>query len=565
MPLANPYYQDLVDRGYPPLAGYLLKIRQTSKAILPTPTPEPTPQPAPTVVTTAPVVVPTTAPPAAPSPQPTTAAPPAPVTTNSPANPVQTTAAPAPAPATTAPAPAPTVVATSAPTVAVVPGTTTVAPVAPATTAAPITAAAAPHTTNKPGVVPPAASQSTSVLTQTVVNTLIPPLAGTATPTLQPASTGAPSSSGPTTGAIVGIVAAVLLGLAFLIGVGGYLWRRHTKRNEEWTRDSAIRNSFMLPDDAVGEPTMNSGAAQALARSNTYAPPSSRMAPSHSPRPPSMIERHVNHNGMMASFTPGMIVPNPVMQGNPAGYRPGAYTPPDEYHQGELTRQPSAGAYLARGPSPGAYVARGPSPGAYLAREPPTNAGPFAGGYPYEAGVSGDFTPYQQQQYAEITRQLSGPTQSELNRQPSSRAAPGPMGYGLETDGPFADQTSFGAGVQRALTVTYASLSSTQPTASEPTRTGTPSDPNPQQAFFPPAPTPVAAYLELSQAAATPQSANFVQGPEGGVAIAHQGQVGVVGMSRPGPPPGARNNLTVPPNEAQRGSVYEPEDAYGGI
>lgn len=287
---------------------------------------------------------------------------------------------------------------------------------------------------------------------------------------------------------------------------------------------------------------MGTAAALALARSNTYIPPSSRDP--RNPRPPTMIERHMNRAGAGAGgggWAPGMIVPGSALESNATPFGPysNAYTPPAEYHQNQLTREPSGGA------------------GSYGPYTPPQTG----------SGSPPDMTPFQQQQYAEITR--------ELNRQPSRGGAPMPP-YRAESDGPFADPIPFttspppmvnnGPGVQRSLTVTYASLSSARPTDSLPTRTGTPSDPNPQQAFFPPAAGAAAAYPELSQALAMPQSGNLVKVHES-EAIAHQAHIGVMGVDLHSGAGNTNNDtLAVPHNAAaQRESVYEPDDAYGGI
>jgi hypothetical protein len=162
-------------------------------------------------------------------------------------------------------------------------------------------------------------------------------------------------------------------------------------------------------------------------------------------------------------------------------------------------------------------------------------------------------TPYQQQQYAEISRQLdfsedhnhngNYPAPNELNRQPSGgHHEYAQQGFAYEpssyennsflpsvgaTDGPFADSHSnmpnphYQNGINR---------------------TGTPTDHNPQQARR----APQGGYPELSSALTNPSRANFVSVPE---TAPHRAEVGLV----------------VPNGGNKRHSVVDDDDVYGGI
>ncbi|KAI0339687.1 hypothetical protein BDW22DRAFT_1431576 [Trametopsis cervina] len=206
------------------------------------------------------------------------------------------------------------------------------------------------------------------------------------------------------TGTIVGIAAAVVGGLVALFFIGTYFMRRSRRNSDdELNSDALRRQSMMLPD----EPQMRS-------RGN-------------SPRPPSMIEQHLNHGavsydpsfgdhsyygGGQASFAPGQVVTMPPQAWSPHTpnsaqpfYNPMGDTPlgspisPAPYEsfynaQGQLVRQPSngAGVMLNRQPSSGPHAAfsRTPSPGP-------------------NAAFEGQMSPV-------LTRQPSG---AMLNRQPS--------------------------------------------------------------------------------------------------------------------------------------------------
>lgn len=278
-----------------------------------------------------------------------------------------------------------------------------------------------------------------------------------------------------------------------------------------------MRNSMAIADDEWKEkPVIGSKNALTLARAN------SQGGPSATPRPPTMIERRQN------TFQPGEVVnpaqgayyqdpqaaayynygaPAPAAYGaaqydyNQYGQYAGqqqytnAYTPPTEHQQSELTRKPSAPMGRPRGPADAGaeefYAAN--SPVVDDQYYPP----PAAGRHDSATDRHESVTPFQQQQYAEISRQLNVPAPAVT-----------------------ADTTNLG----RSLSTTYSSLNPQAPakTYTEPekgNRSGTPTDNNPQQTYYNP------------PAGATPR---------GGA-------------------------LTAPQQAAHRQSVYDDDDAYGGI
>lgn len=163
-------------------------------------------------------------------------------------------------------------------------------------------------------------------------------------------------------------------------------------------------------------------------------------AADHNPRPPTMIERHVNSASPALAAQRNFSGPGPNFYG---GYAQQSLGPGDvvqpAYGQpvmgygesGQLARQPSSAAFLARQPS----AAAGYGNSAQLARQPSNvialNRQPSAAGYG-AAPANNDYvdldrssvTPFQAAQYAAISRHLKDMdphvprTSDDLNRPP---------------------------------------------------------------------------------------------------------------------------------------------------
>lgn len=163
------------------------------------------------------------------------------------------------------------------------------------------------------------------------------------------------SSSGVSTGAVVGIVAGALLGVVVIAAIIGYLLKKKRSHDDDepspFDRDEFRRTSAMLDDDvdvyAQGgsyggshhghghgdsyggghSPQMSEISMRDLGRSNTYGssalPGLARGGTLQNPRPPTAIMQHYNHQQSMPSFQPGQVVPS-----GPAPYSNFAAPPP---------------------------------------------------------------------------------------------------------------------------------------------------------------------------------------------------------------------------------------------
>ncbi|KAG8946514.1 hypothetical protein FRC03_001356 [Tulasnella sp. 419] len=362
-----------------------------------------------------------------------------------------------------------------------------------------------------------------------------------------PSATAASQDSGAPVGTIIGVIAGGLVGVVVVAATIGWFFRKWSRRKNDKYRNEFMRNSMAIPDgDFTEKAPMGTQNALNLARKNTWG----------SPRPPTMIEQHMNRAGTgagpgaMPSFKPGEVY-NPatnnqgyggypdqggyynngydynntynnvgaaggydqngqyVDYNNQPQYPPQAaaygYTPPNESQQSELTRRPS-------GPGKSTYLSRQPSNGAALstAKEQYSPDHEYAPPAAINEGTRKSVTPYQQQQYDEIHKQLGFENNSynydNNNAQQQDPAAGGATNLG------------------RALSTTYSSLNPQKPSpAAHPdeasARSGTPVDPNPQQVYVPPS-----------------ASNNSLH-------------------------PNARTQ----PNQANRHSVFDADDAYGGM
>jgi len=315
-----------------------------------------------------------------------------------------------------------------------------------------------------------------------------------------------PTASTPATpshvGTIVGAVAGGLVGAVCLIAFISWLIRQHNKRNrgnnDDFDRQSYLRNSMMIPDNApgAGRPVIGTQAALALARANTVGP-----------RPPTMIERKPAYlmasqpspsyaPGQVVSFDPGQVVSPPSSVGGygyPSPMAFAGYTPPAEHHQSELSRRPSGAKLLTRQPTNGGMYDQG------YQQNSPVNYSPdgYHDGYTYpmhpaaDRGMIQSVTPFQAQQYAEITRQLEG--HSDMSSQSFHPISPiEPVGYAIseEPEEPrHGSAQSHEKGLPNPFDEKTARINSTPPTLpplgvddGRLSRTGTPVDPNPQHA-----------------------------------------------------------------------------------
>ncbi|KAG9010678.1 hypothetical protein FRB94_010155 [Tulasnella sp. JGI-2019a] len=298
------------------------------------------------------------------------------------------------------------------------------------------------------------------------------------------------STSGPSAGGIVGIVAACLLALVSLGAAVGYFIRRQKriKRRARFNRSKFVRQSVALPDNDFNEkPQMGTQNALALARANNGGLIGA--AADGGPRPPSMVERRIH-----ATPAPGQVVApanggqydqyhndNSHQQYN---YHHGAQQGQYDYNHGH--QQGQYDQYAASGHQQGQYdqygagnqqydqYATGDQQQSNLTRQP-SMAPSVASNYPdaqeeyYQDDSHASVTPYQQEQYAEINRQLA--TSGDHLAVPNA-------GNG-------------NASVSRSLSTTYTSLNSQKPSKthneySEDDRSGTPTDRNPQQTYFQP-------------------------------------------------------------------------------
>jgi len=329
-------------------------------------------------------------------------------------------------------------------------------------------------------------------------------------------------------GSIVGIVIGVILGVGALIIIAGFI-RRRMRRNprNRYGRDSFMRQSVALPDDAPA-PMIGTRNALALARANMGYGDASPAAS------PQMTEQY----GGASPYYP-----------DNSGYATHAYAPSPGYDPTQLTRRPSTGTPVSAG---GRY------PTTPMDQYPYENAAPIHNHESYDQGGANEsrgqvvsVTPFQQQQYAEISRQLNYPPIAHIAE------SNGHDGH-ADAASPFSDpagvQPAANPGLGRSLSTTYGSLSATTPTPSQPTRSGTPVDANPQQTFTMPSGGPGITYPALN-------GARNVQVQQNDDSHHHGHAAPVVnGNDRLNTPYGGpvRTNIS-------RETVYDVDDAYGGI
>ncbi|KAH9167357.1 hypothetical protein EDB89DRAFT_1997782 [Lactarius sanguifluus] len=311
-------------------------------------------------------------------------------------------------------------------------------------------------------------SQSSSTPTTTL--TFIQPIVNTSgvrSSTVSPSPTSSSTPVGGTsTGIVVGGIIAAILGSAGILAAVVYFLRKCRGRQHEafseeiWNRGDARRQSAALGADA--EPVRPYGAP---------------------PRPPSMIERHMNNTPSMPPRQPTLptVYPN-----NAYGHGYGATNySQNSFSPGHVVSPNSANPFF----SPYAQDVMGspvsstvpeyhdpPHPGnpaflpQALTREPPIRTGPVpvahqnsVTGGPFSPVVSSpdvadphytdlsrsSVTPFQAAQYAEITEKLGAPMSSVLGAVSEERQAavsdnpsyddPSTRSVDMHTESPFVD------------------------------------------------------------------------------------------------------------------------------
>ncbi|KAG9099282.1 hypothetical protein FRC06_005445 [Ceratobasidium sp. 370] len=391
-----------------------------------------------------------------------------------------------------------------------------------------------------------------------------------------------PTASAPATpsnvGTIVGAVAGGLVGAVCLIAFISWLIRQHGKRNrsnnDDFDRQSYLRNSMMIPDQApgAGRPVIGTQAALALARANTVGP-----------RPPTMIERKPAYlmnsqpspsfaPGQVVSFQPGQVVSPPTSangHGYPSPMAFAGYTPPAEHHQSELSRRPSGAQLLTRQPTNGGMYDQGYqhnspvgySPDNYHSQEGYTYPMHPAAG---ERGMIQSVTPFQAQQYAEITRQLESHP-GDMGSQSFHPISPvEPIGYAISEEpeesrhgsaqshekdlpNPFDDKTT-------RIDSTPPMLPPLGVDDGRLSRTGTPIDPNPQHAHWSYDAKAGQPGASLSVAGVPTLGANLPTMPP--TAYTRQDRAVVVGNGEVMPAHG---------NGKRPVSIVDEDDVYGGM
>ncbi|KAG8731354.1 hypothetical protein FRC11_004415, partial [Ceratobasidium sp. 423] len=501
---------------------------------------------------------------------------------------IQTTSSSVVQPPTSTSTPAP--VATTDSTLSVLSTSSTES----ATSTTPLTSSAAPTSTSSTPVQTSAAAATTRAAATTPARSSSASMIRSSsayTDSSEATETATPKSTG-NAGTIVGAVAGGFVALIVLIAFVSWIVRQHSKRktgnHDDFDRQSYLRNSMMIPDEP-DRPVRGTQAALALARSNT----------SVGPRPPTMIERkntYFTHGqpspsfapGQFISFEPGQIVSAPgTAAGEPAYPSPvafAAYTPPDQHHQTELVRRPSGAQLLNRAPTNGGMYDNGsyaPSPVSFgpdsYSAQSPDSYGHDGYTYPMNPGAVDhrgmvqSVTPFQAQQYAEISRQLEDPG---YGYEPDSfhpiSPGPGPASpvvrstSGSEVGSPTKgspsplDESPMPNPFDEKASQRIDSMPPALPPIESLSRTGTPIDPNPQHARW--------SYDAKSQNEGNRLSVAGMLMPEPPtpppMAVIREDRPAPATVPAPASAPAAHNG-TQPTQRPH--SVFDADDAYGGM
>lgn len=235
------------------------------------------------------------------------------------------------------------------------------------------------------------------------------------------------------TGTIIGVGIGCLVGIAFVVIVIGFLirrWRRHREDKDVFDA-SQFRSSAVLLDDDI---SMSGDSGRGGSGWNNH------------PRPPTMIERHVNNNP--TSFNQAQYGYGAQQPTSPTSFSPGQIVGPRPFNEmdipsGGFDNDPFAAAAYSREPSVISQQMGGHD--SYLNRQPSQ----------IEAQLNRDSSqtyqadPFQQQQEAQYV---------DLNRVPSVGSA-GSVGVAVTTptqevthDSSVAPSTSSSENAKPAIT-----------------------------------------------------------------------------------------------------------------
>ncbi|KAI0251475.1 hypothetical protein BJV78DRAFT_1211895 [Lactifluus subvellereus] len=314
---------------------------------------------------------------------------------------------------------------------------------------------------------PSSASKSTSTFIQTVANH---PAVG-ASSSVTPSATASPTPvGGASTGVIAGGILAAVLGAAGILAAVVYFLRRCRRSEDEafseevWNRTDARRHSAILADE--------------LGRTGPVRPYNA-IAPG-SPRPPTMIERHLNNAPAMLARQPTLpnMYPNTsygngygVIQYTQPSFSPGDivsptstnphFSPyaqdvmvspvssnvPDYYHHNQSQSASPAAPPQAFTRQPSNAMVQ-----AAVARQNSVTSGPYSPVVsspdttdPNYADLSrSSVTPFQAAQYAEITKKLGMPMSLVPGAVPedSHSAIPNDISPASHADIPLRDENA---------------------------------------------------------------------------------------------------------------------------
>ncbi|KAF9465542.1 hypothetical protein BDZ94DRAFT_1214321 [Collybia nuda] len=375
-----------------------------------------------------------------PTSSPTPTPPPPPPTTSD-------TATPPPPPSTTVPPPADTNTSQPPPTNVVLP------PVEDDTSTTPIAATPPPR---------PTGGQSTVLLTtsQTLRSVAPAETSGTTEPQTE---------SGTNVGGIIGGLAAGLIGLTLLVFAIRYILRRRSRQNEAdggFNSNDFRRSAVLMNDPPTHEDTVSAGfnprpptmierrlASPAPTFGTQYGAPGPHYFDGQNGQEYGTVDQY---GQQYQSFTPGQVMhqnnmspPHSATSANPlypnAPYAQSPFSPiGTPVYEGNFDDRAGPSPYLTRQPSSAAQSNRPPSypEGSVQYANYPASPPQAAQGYPTTDYVDLDrssVSPYQAAQYAEISKKLNTEVPAGLNTPAVAQYIQG--GSGAEVS-PFADPSS---------------------------------------------------------------------------------------------------------------------------
>ncbi|KAI0295374.1 hypothetical protein B0F90DRAFT_1751197 [Multifurca ochricompacta] len=239
-----------------------------------------------------------------------------------------------------------------------------------------------PGSTTSSSVPPSSALASTRTFVQTIAN--LPGVNETSSVTPTPTTSATPVG-GASAGVIAGGILAAILGAAGILAAVVYFLRKCRRSEDEafseavWNREDARRRSAILTDDLVPVRSYD-GMGPGL------------------PRPPTMIERHLNNTPSMPYRQPAL----PTFSSTVPDYHNQAQSASPAFSPQALTRQPLNGMGVTRQNS----INGGPFS--------PVISSPEVTDVHYVDLSRSSVTPFQAAQYAEITEKLTTPVTSVL-------------------------------------------------------------------------------------------------------------------------------------------------------